>query len=68
MCRKFLIVSHRKQCYSTSYVRFVIPLIYFECHTCGIFEGIRHPQEVDTIYPTTFAASIGFIEIIRKIF
>ena len=44
MYKKYLGVSHRNKCYSPSDVRFVTYLVDFECHPCGIFEGIGQPK------------------------
>ena len=53
--KKYLSVSHRNNYYSLSNLRLTESLIDIECQTCGILEGVFHPQEVEAIYPDTFA-------------
>ena len=39
----------------------------FLCHLCGIFKGLDQPQEVEFISTSKFAASLGLVNIIRKL-
>ena len=52
--KKEISISHRKQVKYPSYVRLETSLVNFECHPCGIFEGLEQPQEVEAIDTTTF--------------
>ena len=36
------------------------------CHPCGIFEGLSHPQEVESITLANFATSEGLAKIINN--
>ena len=54
-------VSHRKQVNAPSNMKLVTSLINFECHPCGIFEGLSQHQEDGAIYPTNFVASVGLV-------
>ena len=38
-------------------------LMNFECQPCGIFENLSHHQEYEAIDPTTFASSVGLVDI-----
>ena len=39
----------------------------FECHACGIFEGLSYHQEDEAIYTNIFEANLGLGEIIKKL-
>ena len=39
----------------------------FECHPCGIFEGLSYHQEYEAIYPTIFAATVELEDTIKKL-
>ena len=38
-----------------------------ESNSCGIFEVLSHHQEVEAIYPTTFAEFSGLGDKIKKL-
>ena len=67
MSNKDLSISHRKKCYGPSYMRLMTSLMYFECHPCGIFESLAHPQVVEIIAPATFASCAGLGYRIKKL-
>ena len=60
-------VYQKKQVNASSYIRVAASLMNFECHTCGIFKGILHYQEDETISPTNFAASVGLRDRIKEL-
>ena len=60
-------VSHRNQVNNSSDVMLATYVMTFECHTCGIFKGILHYQEDETISPTNFAASVGLRDRIKEL-
>ena len=60
-------VSHRNQFNTPSNMKLVTSLMNFECHPCGIFEGISQHKEDEAIYPTAFASSVGLGYIIKKV-
>ena len=39
----------------------------FECHPCGIFEGLSYHQEYGVIDPIIFAATVGLVDRIKKL-
>ena len=67
LSKKDLSVSHRKQCYDSSYLRLATSLMDFQCHKCDIFEGIEDPQEVGAIVPSIFTLSAGLGAKLKKL-
>ena len=51
-------VSHRKQVNALSNMKLVTSLINFECHPCGIFEGLSYHQEDEAIGTNIFADTV----------
>ena len=60
-------LSHRKQFNATSNMKLVTSLMNFECHPCGIFEGLSYHQEYESIDPTIFAATVGLGDRIKSL-
>ena len=67
MPNKYLSISHRKQCYAPSYMILATSLVDFEYQTCGIFEGLESPQDVESSDTTTFVACSGLGGTINKL-
>ena len=60
-------VSHRKQVNYPSNMNLMKSLMNFECQPCVIFEGLSYHQEDEVIDPTFFAATVGLVNIIKKL-
>ena len=60
-------VSHRKQVKSPSNMKLVTSLMNFECHPCGIFEGLSYHQEDEVVDYTIFAATVVLGDRIKKL-
>ena len=60
-------VSHRKQVNPPSNMKLVTSLMNFECHPCGIFEGLSYHQEDEAIDTTIFVATVRLEDIIKKL-
>ena len=54
LSNKYLNISHSKKCYANSYVKLALSFMYIKFQLCGIFEGLSHTQEVETVAPFTF--------------
>ena len=39
----------------------------FEYQACGVFEGLEHHQEVESIYSTAFVSSVGLGDREKKL-
>ena len=48
-------------------MRLVTSLMNFECQPCGIFKGLSHHQEDESMATNTFAASLCLGHIIKKL-
>ena len=60
-------IFHRKQVNDSPNMKLVTSLMYFECLPCGIFEGLSHHQEYETIATTNFAVSVGLVYRINNV-
>ena len=61
-------VSHRKQVKAPLNMNFATSWMNFKCQTCRTFEGLSHHQEDESIYPTTFADSVGLGDLLKELF
>ena len=59
-------VYHRKQVNFHSNMKLVTSLMDFECHPCGIFEGLSYHQVDEVIDPTIFVDTVGLGYRIEK--
>ena len=66
--KNYFKVSHRKQVNSPSNIKLVTLLKNFECQPCGIFQGLSYHQEDGCIDPIIFAATVGSVNRIHKLF
>ena len=60
-------VYHSKKVNAPSNMKLVTSLMYFECQTCGIFEGLSYYQESEVIDPIIFADNIGLGDRVKKV-
>ena len=60
-------IFHRKKVNAPSHMKLATHLMNFECHPCGIFEGLSYHQEDEVIDPIIFAATVVLVNIIKKL-
>ena len=65
--KNYIKLSHRKKVNAPSHMKLATHLMNFECHPCGIFEGLSYHQEDEAIDPTIFASTIGLVDTIKKL-